>query len=77
MKMKEILREWKIYEDSVGGGLADDVLDSEFDPEALLKGIEIELEHTKDANLAKEIAKDHLKEDPLYYDKLGKVEKHV
>lgn len=33
----------------------------------LQKGIKVELEHTKDENIAKEIAKDHLSEDPKYY----------
>jgi len=75
MKMKEILREWKIYEDSMEGGLADDVLDSDFSSDALTNGTKVELEHTDDEVLAKEIAKDHLKEDPLYYDKLGTIEK--
>jgi len=38
------------------------------------KGIEVEKEHTTDAKTAAEIATDHLTEDPLYYDKLAKVE---
>lgn len=37
------------------------------------KGIKHELEHTKDKKVAREIALDHLKEDPKYYDKLDKV----
>lgn len=36
----------------------------------LLKGITVELEHTNDENVAREIALDHLKEDPKYYTKL-------
>ena len=36
----------------------------------LQAGIEIELEHTSDRNLAKQIALDHLKEDSNYYTKL-------
>lgn len=40
----------------------------------LQKGIEVELEHTKDREKAKEIAMDHLYEDPKYYEKLKKVE---
>lgn len=38
------------------------------------KGIKIELEHTKDRSVAREIALDHLGEDPKYYDKLARVE---
>lgn len=40
----------------------------------LNKGIKIESEHTKDKSKAKEIAMDHLWEDPNYYDKLKKIE---
>ena len=38
------------------------------------KGIEVEMEHTDDESVAKEIAIDHLWEDPDYYSKLEKVE---
>lgn len=48
--------------------------DSDFDPEQLRMGIEIEKEHTKSTLIAKLIAKDHLKEDPKYYTKLRKME---
>lgn len=41
----------------------------------LKKGTGVELEHTSDKAIAKEIALDHLAEDPAYYDKLEKVEK--
>ena len=40
----------------------------------LNKGVKVELEHTKDIKIAKEIAMDHLWEDPLYYSKLKKIE---
>lgn len=40
----------------------------------LKKGIEIEKEHTKNKSQAKEIAMDHISEDPKYYDKLSKME---
>ena len=39
------------------------------------KGVATEKEHTKDAEKAEEIAKDHLTELPNYYDKLEKMEK--
>jgi hypothetical protein len=39
-----------------------------------IKGVKVEMEHTKDKNLAKEIAMDHLAEDPKYYTKLKKIE---
>lgn len=40
----------------------------------LNKGIKVEMEHVKDKDKAKEIAMDHLFEDPNYYDKLKKIE---
>lgn len=40
----------------------------------LLKGIQVELEHTSDDNKAKEIALDHLGEDPDYYTKLASLD---
>lgn len=36
------------------------------------KGIAHEKEHTSDPKVAREIAMDHLKEDPKYYEKLDK-----
>jgi len=41
----------------------------------LKKGIKVELEHTKDKKVAREIALDHLLEFPDYYDRLEKAEK--
>ena len=43
----------------------------------LQKGIKIEMEHTNDKEMAKEIAMDHLWEDPNYYIKLDKMEKET
>jgi hypothetical protein len=40
----------------------------------LIKGLEVEKEHTKDVEKAKEIVMDHLSEDPIYYNKLRKIE---
>lgn len=74
-------------EDSIPGGLAKgmtlndiaekhgvsvDVLVAEFK-----KGIQTEMEHTTDREMAKEITLDHLFEDPQYYTKLAKVEEYV
>lgn len=39
------------------------------------KGYKVEREHTNDSNIAKEIALDHLFEDPKYYTKLAGIEK--
>lgn len=40
----------------------------------LVQGINVESEHTSNEDLAREIALDHLKEDPNYYSKLKKAE---
>ena len=51
-----------------------DVDDSiEYDPEDLEKGIEVEMEHTSNRDVAATIAKQHLAEDPMYYQKHQKV----
>ena len=57
------------------GGKGDNRPDSDFDEKDLEDGIKHEMEHTKDRQVAKEIAKDHLSEDPNYYKKLKKIEK--
>lgn len=67
----------KRTKDMIGGGLADKKKDEEFDPKQLRKGIKVEMEHTNDPMLAKEIATDHLVEYPYYYDALEKMEKEL
>lgn len=65
------------------GGAADNVPDEKFAPEALVEGTQVELEHTDDPSVAKEIAKDHIfenskpimdKYDSDYYKKLKQIE---
>lgn len=58
----------------VKGGLADGKPDSAFNETELKKGINVEMEHTDDPKVAKEIAKDHLTEDTEYYKKLAVME---
>jgi hypothetical protein len=53
-------------------GVSVDIMVAEFK-----KGIAVEMEHTTDRGVAKEITLDHLFEDPKYYDKLEKVEEYV
>ncbi len=48
--------------------------DSDFDKNQLEKGIKVEMEHTDDRSLAKQIAKAHLAEIPDYYDRLKRME---
>lgn len=43
---------------------------------AAKRGTKHELEHTKKKKIAREIAMDHIGEDPEYYEKLEKIEKH-
>lgn len=70
-KIKILIRD----EEKLKGGKADNRPDSDFDTEELENGIKHEMEHTKDRKIAKEIAKDHLSEDPNYYKKIKKIEK--
>lgn len=69
---KQIL-EWQ---DEMPGGEADKCKPSDFDQEALMKGIHVEMEHTDDISIALEIAMDHLAEDPNYYEKLELIDPH-
>lgn len=57
-------------------GLADrkNVTEKDVDKGELRRGIAIEMEHTKDERVAKEIALDHLAEIPDYYTRLEKME---
>lgn len=63
-----------IYSDQLEGGKADVKKPSDFQVKAVLNGILVELEHTKDEMKALEIAMDHLQEDAKYYEKLAIVE---
>ena len=79
MKYKQGFQEEKLE-----GGLADkktieDIakkhkMDVQSIKKHLNDGMKVELEHTKDKLKAKEIAMDHLFEDPKYYNKLKKIE---
>lgn len=54
------------------GGVGDKTSTSSVDPTQLSIGVQVEMEHTNDPDIAKEIAMDHLTEDPEYYTKLVK-----
>jgi len=60
--------------DLIPGGLAQGKSPSDFDINALNQGIRVEMEHTTNPQVAREIAMDHLTEDPEYYDKLALME---
>lgn len=61
----------RVQADRLPGGRGDDLPDQDFDPDALARGVEDEQEHTNDPALAREIAKDHLVQDPHYYTQAG------
>jgi hypothetical protein len=63
--------------DRLKGGLADKVPYSKFDKKELARGTKVEMEHTKDKKIAKEIASDHIYEHPSYYSELAKMEKKL
>lgn len=59
---------------SLEGGKGDAKKPSSFTIQQVLKGVLVELEHTKNGGEALEIVMDHLEEDPNYYTKLEKIE---
>jgi hypothetical protein len=58
----------------IPGGMAEGRPDAAFPPDKLAAGAKVESEHTTEPEVAQEIAKDHLAEDPNYYEKLKAVE---
>jgi rhodanese-related sulfurtransferase len=70
--------------DQVEGGLSDGVnfqqiankhgVSPKLIQQQLNKGTKVEMEHTEDEAMAREIAKDHLMESPTYYDELEAME---
>ena len=72
-RVKELKAKLKKKND-IDGGVGDDKLPSDFDPDILQEGVDVEMEHTDDLRIAQEIAMDHLTEDINYYKKLKKVE---
>ncbi|MHA1468991.1 MAG: DUF5661 family protein [Candidatus Asgardarchaeia archaeon] len=68
---------WYKQAKNLPGGLADKKKPSDFNQKELSRGEEIELEHTKDKELAKDIAMDHLEEFPTYYTELDKMEEKL
>lgn len=56
------------------GGLGDGVDPNSVNPQQLALGVKVEMEHTNNEAEAKEIALDHLTEDPNYYSELSQIE---
>ena len=75
--LDQLKKESSYADDKIKGGLADGKNDKDFDPKQIEKGIKVEMEHTDDKELAKEIAKDHLMENSKYYDHLEKMEEKM
>jgi nucleoid DNA-binding protein len=65
----------KAQRDFLPGGRADNVPLTLFNAEDLEEGTKHEMEHTSSKTIAREIASDHLMEDPDYYRKLRTLEK--
>ena len=63
----------KMREDQIPGGKGDDKTPGDFNRDQILKGMQVEMEHTDDPAIAMEITMDHLSEDPTYYDKLATI----
>ena len=61
------------YQERLPGGQASGLRPRDFDQGQLAIGTTIELEHTRDVRIAREIAMDHLAEDPDYYRKLAMI----
>lgn len=72
MRLSDFVRKASL--DRMPGGLGDQKDDSDFDKGQLDKGQKVEMEHTDDPEIAREIARDHLTENPKYYDELEKIE---
>lgn len=72
-------------EDFLSGGKSDNQPDKKYDKEQLEKGTKVEMEHTDNKEIAKEVAKDHLEESEdfkdgnggKYYDRLEKLENKI
>jgi hypothetical protein len=64
--------------DYLKGGLADKAKVKSFDEKALRAGVKVEMEHTNNPKVAREIAMDHMTEfGPAYYVELAKMEKRL
>jgi hypothetical protein len=63
-------------EDTLPGGKADNLPNSDFDKKKLEHAQKHEMEHTNNPSIAKEVAKDHMVEDQDYYPKVEAMEKN-
>lgn len=75
LESRKAVKKSEPIKDKLPGGTADGMDPNDFDRVMLEEGIAHEMEHTKDRDIAREIAMDHLTEDPQYYKKQGTIEK--
>lgn len=69
----------KLAENPLEGGKAEEEPDKakNLDPQQLSRGVEVEMEHTRQPEVSKEIATDHLTEIPDYYTRLDEMEEEA
>ena len=67
----------KGFKDVLKGGMADGKAITAYDLEELLTGIKFEMEHTRDALVALEIAMDHLEGIADYYSRLRRLDREA
>lgn len=77
LKAKKPPEKDKTAEEKLKGGVADGKPDSAFPESEVAQGTEVEFEHVRDREIAKEIAKDHLTESVKYYDELEELEESL
>jgi hypothetical protein len=83
LKFKDYVVEKEIIKGGIADGMnAQDLADKHKLPveeieAALKKGQKVEMEHLDNPDAAYEIAKDHIFEDPKYYEKLAKMEESL
>jgi len=65
--IEQLAKEKEEQGEVLQGGKGDGTSPLEFDPDQILKGLEVEMEHTDDPLVSIEIVLDHLTEDPEYY----------
>ena len=76
--MKKLFKDLYLIEDADKKYIFKDARpDGQYDPQQLQWGIEIEMEHSDDEDIAKRIAKDHLDELPDYYTRLRAMEREA
>lgn len=76
-QFKRALPMAKLGKERIPGGLSEGKDRSEYDSKEMAMGIKVEMEHTEDPEVAKEIAADHLEEIPDYYTRLKKMEQEA